>query len=300
MDLLVEVLVVDDSPVDRRLVGGLLERQSYLTVGYASDGADALNQIERQAPDIVVTDLRMPGTDGLELVRIMHQKFPRVPVVLMTGHGSEDIAREALKEGAAGFVPKCRLAEELTPTVTGLLARVRGEHSQQRLIDCMEACARSFLLENDESLIHALVDDVEQNIRRMGLFGTGEELQIGSALEAALHNALYRGNLEIPSSVAHKGCAQEASQRRESPEFRQRRIRVAATLDGVGARFVVRDDGPGFAHVSSHADVDPDAISESSRGQVLMRAYMDDVEYNETGNQVTLVKYRNQPKPSPA
>ena len=48
MDLVVEVLVVDDSPVDRRLVGGLLERQSYLTVGYASDGADALDQIARR------------------------------------------------------------------------------------------------------------------------------------------------------------------------------------------------------------------------------------------------------------
>ena len=162
----------------------------------------------------------------------------------------------------------------------------------------MEACARSFLLENDESLLQALVDDVEQNIRRMGLFDTGEELQIGSALEAALHNALYRGNLQIPSSVPRRQCAHESLACRHQPEFLKRRIRVAATLDGIGVRFVVRDDGPGFAHVADGANLDSDAISESSRGRVLMQAYMDEVVYNDAGNQVTLTKYRQRMEPT--
>ncbi len=63
------VLVVDDSPVDRRLATALLEKQADLTVGTATHGAEALATVADQMPDIVVTDLQMPGMDGLELVR---------------------------------------------------------------------------------------------------------------------------------------------------------------------------------------------------------------------------------------
>ena len=64
MELVVEVLVVDDSAVDRQLAGRLIEKQSHLSVGYASDGEEALSIIRSQRPDIVLTDLSMPRMDG--------------------------------------------------------------------------------------------------------------------------------------------------------------------------------------------------------------------------------------------
>ena len=89
------ILVVDDSFVDRRIVGGLLEQRSDFQVFYAEDGTDALRQMELQRPDLVVTDINMPQKNGLELVRAMRIHFAGVPVILITAQGSEELAVQA-------------------------------------------------------------------------------------------------------------------------------------------------------------------------------------------------------------
>jgi len=70
-----------------------------------------------ELPDLVVTDWQMPEIDGLELVNTIGDKYPEVPVVLMTAHGSEVVAAQALANGAASFVPKSDLADNLVETV---------------------------------------------------------------------------------------------------------------------------------------------------------------------------------------
>ena len=95
------VLVVDDSPVDRKVVGGLLGKSPTLDIEFASDGEEALEVMRETHPNLVVTDLIMPNMDGLELVAAVVKQYPLVPVILMTGKGSEQIAVDALKAGAA-------------------------------------------------------------------------------------------------------------------------------------------------------------------------------------------------------
>ena len=95
------VLVVDDSATDRRLAGGLLKKNSSFNVVYATDGHQALKQLELHLPDVVLTDLQMPEMNGLELVNVVNEEYPLIPVVLMTAQGSEEIAVQALQQGAA-------------------------------------------------------------------------------------------------------------------------------------------------------------------------------------------------------
>src|SRR5579863_1998784 len=92
------LLVVDDSGVDRALAGQLLAKNSEWNVAYACNGKEAIEQFEQHVPDLVVTDLQMPEMNGLELVELVRERHPAVPVVLMTGFGSEDIAREAIEK----------------------------------------------------------------------------------------------------------------------------------------------------------------------------------------------------------
>ena len=103
------ILIVDDSEVDRRLVGGLLQRETNYEVRFAHNGREALNDIRKLVPDLVLTDMNMPERDGLGLVNAVRLHYPHVPVILMTAHGSDDLAIEALEQGAASYVPKSHL-----------------------------------------------------------------------------------------------------------------------------------------------------------------------------------------------
>ena len=115
------VLVVDDSAVDRRLAGGLLSKTADLQVEFAADGPEALARLEAGPVQVVVTDMVMPGMNGLELVRAVVEKYPAMPVILMTGKGSEETAVKALQAGAAHYVPKSTLHHQLVPTVESVL-----------------------------------------------------------------------------------------------------------------------------------------------------------------------------------
>src|SRR5690349_13208032 len=100
------VLVVDDSAVDRLRAEKLIANQTSLTVVTAANGKEALACLARNLPDIVITDMQMPEMDGLQLVEEIRSRYPSVPVVLMTAHGSEELAVQALQKGAASYVPK--------------------------------------------------------------------------------------------------------------------------------------------------------------------------------------------------
>jgi DNA-binding NtrC family response regulator len=99
------VLVVDDEAVLREVLSLRLERWGY-AVRAAGDVEEAERMIEAEAPDIVVSDVVLPGASGLDLLRRLQAGGRRMPVILMTAHGSIDAAVEAMKEGATDFLTK--------------------------------------------------------------------------------------------------------------------------------------------------------------------------------------------------
>src|SRR5436853_6734818 len=131
------VLVVDDNPVDRHLAGSLLAKRPDMKVLFAENGREALALIQERAPDLVLTDLHMPEMDGLELVVEVRKSCPLVPIILMTAFGSEEIAIQALQKGAASYVPKRNLAQDLAETAENVLSMATATRSQQRLLECL-------------------------------------------------------------------------------------------------------------------------------------------------------------------
>src|SRR5260370_3896174 len=132
-----KVLVVDDNPVDRLLVGKLLAKGINLSTTYAENGRVALDAMAQDMPDLVLTDMQMPEMDGLQLVREVRGRYPLVPIILITAHGSEELAVQALRSGAACYVPKQNLAGELVKTIERVLSLAdshrRRQHLRQRL-----------------------------------------------------------------------------------------------------------------------------------------------------------------------
>ena len=296
---LTKVLVVDDSPVDRALVSGLLEKSLDLEVQSAVNGREGMAMIESGKPDIVISDLIMPEMDGLELVAAARIKFPLVPVILMTSKGSEEIAVQALQAGAASYVPKRRLANQLLETLHKVVEVSGPQRAYTRLLGCLVQSEYTFLLNNDSTLFRPLVTYLQESVTHLGLGDVAERTRLGVALEEALANALYHGNLEVSSSLREdddRAYYALVEQRvRESP-YRDRRIHVEAKLSREQAVFVIRDEGCGFDPALLPDPTDPANLEKSSgRGVLLMRTFMDEVCYNNVGNQVTLRKRRNEP-----
>ena len=148
-----KILIVDDALTDRALVGGLLSKSMDCTIYEAADGKEALSQIEEYQPDLVLTDLDMPLMNGMELVTAVKDENPLIPVILMTAKGSEDIASRALRRGAASYVPKRRLAEDLVSTVERVLNASRQNRIHTRLMHFLTQNECTFVLPNDLTLI---------------------------------------------------------------------------------------------------------------------------------------------------
>ncbi len=104
------------------MLARVLERdQSLEVVGRARNGREALELAEELRPDLVVMDVEMPVLDGVEATRLLHERMPEVPVLAISGHDYEERVLEIRAAGAADYVRKARLQDEL-PAVAAALA----------------------------------------------------------------------------------------------------------------------------------------------------------------------------------
>src|SRR5579871_2544879 len=105
------LLLVDDDAAFRHVMAGELKRLGY-SVETASSGAEAMARSEAHEPEIVLLDLRLPGMDGLDVLKSLRERNPRVEVIMLTGHGTIDTAIESIRMGAFDYVTKpCPLDE---------------------------------------------------------------------------------------------------------------------------------------------------------------------------------------------
>ena len=292
------VLIVDDSPIDRALAGGLLKKEGGCDVAFAEDGASALDSIRDCKPDLIVTDMQMPLMNGLEMVAKLRKDGNLTPVILMTATGSEDLAVEALRAGASSYVAKRSLNKRLIDTARMVLASANEDREQSVLMGRLVSHCETFSLQSRIEECRSLSRYLQTSLANFWDLKRATLLRIGLALEEALLNALYHGNLEISSELKERpdnSFYDLAMVRQNELPYSARRIEVTVTTTPIETRYVIRDFGKGFDVSKLPDPTDPENISRpSGRGVMLMHAFMDSVVYNDRGNEVTLTKSRAQ------
>lgn len=114
------VLVVDDHPAFRRaLTSALRMVDGFEVAGEAGGGVAACQEAEAIQPDVVLMDLSMPDLSGIDAMKVIHEKKPKLPVVILTAHADPGVEKEAREAGASGFLAKGIGLEELV----GVLSR---------------------------------------------------------------------------------------------------------------------------------------------------------------------------------
>jgi CheY-like chemotaxis protein len=300
------ILVVDDSPVERLRAGMLLEKETPYSVEYASDGIEALEHLEARLPLAVVTDLQMPDMDGMQLVRAVRRKYPKIPVILMTAYGSEDIALEALMAGAADYVPKSRLESDLPDSIASVLVLTVLDRPHKRLARCLLHEELWYELDNDVLLIPPLVEQLQHVAMDMDVIDQADALRFARSVMEALRNAIYHGNLELPYDQIKsadrdpESAMQLINQRLREAPYRDRRVHVHAGFTRDEARLTVRDEGPGFdATKLPNVQSNPMQLTErEGRGLVLIRTFMDETLFTPPGNEIVLIKRSQHRSPS--
>jgi len=287
------ILVVEDSATQAMQIQLLLEEAGF-DVAVARGGAEGLDALAIAGVDVVLSDLDMPGLNGLDLVEAIRSRHPAVPVILMTARGSEEIAAQALQRGAASYVPKKNLDRDIIPTLRNVLGVAHAERAQLRISECLTRAEFHFRLENDPSLVPLLIGHLREHVARMQSCDETDLIRIGMALNEALLNAIYHGNLEVDSALRQedeRDFHRLIERRRRLAPYCDRRVDLLATVAPTEARFVVRDEGPGFDPRCLPDPFDSANLDRiGGRGLLLIRTFMDEVSHDPRGSEITMIK----------
>ncbi|HEY1377919.1 MAG TPA: ATP-binding protein [Gemmataceae bacterium] len=287
-------LVVGAAAAERRRACMVIEEQLGWRTREAASGGEALTILAGELPTAVLTDLPLPDGDGLDLVERIRQSYAGVPVVLLTAAGGEKQALEALQRGAASYVPKAELAADLAGSLEQVAVAGQAARSRRRLLSSLIRVELEFVLENDPAMIPSLVKQLQEQLAPLRLCDQNGLVRVGVAIEEALVNAMYHGNLEVSSQLRQEDDAafhRLIDERRQTTPYCERRLRVVARLTPARAEFVITDEGRGFDPASLPDPTDPANLETvGGRGLLLIRTFMDEVRFNPAGNQITMIK----------
>jgi len=269
------VLIVDDEANARTALAELLRDEGY-TVDTAPDGFKALPKVEEFAPDLLLTDLKMPGIDGIELMRKAREIDPDLASVVMTAHGTIDTAVGAMRQGAADYLTKPINVDELTIVIERVLerrrlvretGRLRERLSERNRIDSIVGSSPP-MLKVFETIVQ--VAPSRASVLLTGESGTGKEL-----VAAALHEHSNRAS--GPFVKLH--CAALAESLLESELFGHEKGSFTGAAGRRDGRFQQAHGGTLFL----------DEIGEISPGiQVKLLRFLQEREFERVGGNQTI------------
>ena len=277
---------------------GILEDDDHV-VRCAKHGKQAIKLIEEELPDLIVTDLRMPEMNGLELIEFVVSQFPSIPSVVVTAHGSEDLAVDALALGAANFVPKNSLNILLSPVVRQSLIFLKANEFAQSMGGQFHSPEFYFKLNNSLDSITPATSLAIQAIAASGKMTPNNRVRVAVAVASALFNSVCFGNLELIEEDETLGRAisgereswQAIAEKARLAPYRKRAVHLKVSVGEDDTRISVEHDGPGRIARFSPAPGTPESFErEQCRGMMLMTSFIDDVMFDSDFSKVVMVK----------
>jgi two-component system, NtrC family, response regulator HydG len=268
------VLVVDDDDSNRLTMDRILTREGY-AVRHASSGREAMESFRAEPPDLILTDLKMPGMSGIDLLRAARKVDGDVEVIVMTAYGTVETAVEAMKEGAYDFVSKPLKRIELVTCLRKALEKRTLQLENRRLRERLAVVGDGDIIGRSQAM-RALMDEAEQvapadaTILISGENGTGK---------GRLARALHRMSRRRARRFVTVNCAAIPETLLESELFGYEKGAFTGAMARKSGRFDLARGGTLFL----------DEISEMQpSAQVRLLRVLQDGEYERVGGTETL------------
>ncbi|MDQ6700608.1 MAG: response regulator [Acidobacteriota bacterium] len=272
------ILIVDDDPDIHALLTSALASDGY-AIDSAFDGLQGVERLESQRYDLVLTDVGMPGLDGLDLLHRIHEESPETRVLVMTAQNTPETVVRALKENAFTFFTK----PFSTVAVAEMVDRALQSRTRQDDIEVLSARTDWIALQLRCKL--EIADRLAPFFRELNVGLTADQQEdVAMAFRELLINAIEHGGHADPEQKVHVAY-----------------IRTSRAIN-----YLIRDPGKGFSFENlPHSAVSntPDApfghaevrsqlgMRPGGFGIFMTRQMADEVIYNEEGNEVLLIKY---------
>jgi nitrogen regulation protein NR(I) len=266
------ILIADDEANLRKVLSALL-RQDGHTPLTAPDGVSALALLDQEEVDVVVTDLRMPGMTGLELLARSRERDPSLPIIVITAHGTVDTAVSALKSGAFDYVTKPFDRDELRMVIRKAVAA--RESDRDSLHPTRDSAARRRIIGDSMAMqqVFGVIEKVANTpstVLITGESGTGKEL---------VASALHEGSSRHEHPFIKVNCAAIPKELLESEFFGYEQGAFTGAVSAKPGRFELADQGTLFL----------DEIGEiPSEMQVKLLRALQESEFERVGGTKTL------------
>jgi two-component system response regulator HydG len=269
------ILVVDDDEPNRVTLDRILGREGYGVV-HAASGREALEAMRARSVDLVLTDLKMPGMSGIDLLKAVRTLDPDVEIVVMTAYGTVETAVEAMKEGAYDFVAKPIKRHDLVHCVKKALEKRALQVENRRLRERLGSVGEGEVVGRSDAM-RALLDEVEQvspsdaTVLLTGESGTGK---------GRLARLIHRMSRRRDARFVTVNCGAIPENLLESELFGYEKGAFTGAVARKEGRFDLARGGTLFL----------DEITEASPAiQVKLLRVLQDGEYERVGGTETLV-----------
>lgn len=269
------ILIIDDAEEIRTSLSQIVEELELLPLT-ASNGVEALQLMQSEKIDLVITDLMMPEMDGLQFIVHCRKMNPRIPIAVISGYGDTENATFALTRGAFNFITKPFTVKEVEAIIRkGLRLRELSLGTDRLLKNIRNRT--ELTIPSYSHLLPSVTFYILKECQWRGIDNENVLNNISVCTEEILTNALIHGNKGNPT----------------------KNISVTLEFDPGKFTLTIRDDGEGFdTRAFSQQCMENYHEIPTKRGLLIVKHLTDEISFNDTGSEVTATLYLNGAQPS--
>jgi len=290
-----KVLVVEDDYSSRELLRICIEKEGY-QCQTANDGVDGFNLFKKFNPDLIISDVRMPHMNGIELLESIRKISKDVIIVFITGHGNEELALQALQLGANNYLKKPVDITEIKTITNRYYDVIKSKALQSNIVDLIRHREMEIEIDSDMNLVQSLANYLSE--KTGNFFDSKEKMRIELGLNELLINAIEHGNWEISYDEKNQALLDDRigalyKAKREHPDNIHKKVLVKYKQSEKFCEWIITDSGKGFDWKLIPNPSNAQLTRINGRGILLSKLQFDEFEYMGKGNIVRIKKYFN-------